>query len=344
MDSSSFRKQRSAAKWEKGAFALPNRLVQDKNLTDSAFRLLAWMVSCSDDWVIYQTDIMNRFDWGREKLKGAIDNLIEFKYLVKFPQRILENGKYGPCDYEFSDQGYTDDEIKEFKIKFPMYGDPTSGESTSADPTSKQVPISTNPNPNEVCKREDPPLEENKLSDDEKPERINGALTYRHMMHPPKGEPYEIEKEEIYRRANDEYAHLKWTNPEIAEAWESLINSKAPIISPWRYLEGTIEGIRMSLKKKQQAQYCKRNSITTNNIKDDFQCHQQKNTFQTDSTKKLESCKKNSVEKTTSALVSPHSFKPIQLTPKSLSGSRTQNTSSSGPETQAQEKPISKLA
>jgi len=343
VDSPAFRRHKSPAKWEKGSFTLPNRLVQNKNLTDSGFRLLAWMVSCSDEWTIYQTDIMARFEWGREKLKTAIDNLIDLKYLIKLSQRVLGGGRYGPCDYEFCPQGFTDEEIKEIQIISPMSGYPTSDDPTSDDPTSKQIPILTNPNLKDVCKREDPPLENSGIPEEEKqPSRLNGALVYRHVITPPKGEPIEILKEEIYRRSLGEYARNKWTNAEIADAWESLINSRAPIISPWRYLEKTIEGIRMALKKKQQAQYCKRNSVTTNSLKDNIQCQQAKDTSQIDSTKKSESSSENFAEKSTSGLLSPSSFKPIQLQGESRLGYHLRRTSSSGQESPEPEKHTSK--
>jgi len=312
-------------------------LIQDKSISPKAKGVLIYLLSLPRDWKVYHSQLQDGLNIGEDYLNSAMEELIEAGYADRSRERV--KGVFQPYRYKF----------REFKKCSPKPKTPTGDLSDS--PGRENRPGSSGPeNPavqikdsekkeTHVCKRLEPLLEENKLSDNaEKTTRQNGALTFNHTIHPPKGEPYEISKEEIYRRSIGEYANHKWTNAEIAEAWECLINSKAPIINAWRYLEKTIEGIRMNLKKKQQAQYCKRNSITTNNIKESVQCSQEINTLQTDSKARSENCKKNSAEKSTSALVSPSSFKPIQLQGASQIGYYLRNTSSSGQAPQAQEK------
>lgn len=314
MSSPSFRRQKCQVKWEKGCFALPNKLVQNKSLTDSAFRLLSWMVSCSDDWIIYQTDIMERFDWGREKLKAAIDNLVECKYLFKFPQRILEDGKYGPCDYEFTAQGFTDDEIKELEIKFTMYGNPTSTAPTSTDHTSKQLLIPTTPNPKVVC-REGPigPAFQNRKRDSEN-EGPNGTKVTTNL-------------EEVFQRANAE--RKEWDLLEIQGAWQILCDYKGMVRDGFAFIDGTIKNMR---NRQKGEQYSK--------TKDKSCKDQQKSKDSTSTNLRPHpgNCKSSSSESDTLASQWLPSWERLKL---SENGSPDSNTSSFGPEHQEPEKPTS---
>jgi len=307
---------------------ISRELIQDRSISPKAKGVLIYILSLPKDWQIFHSQLQHGLNIGEDYLNSAMEELITAGYADRTREKL--KGIFQPYRYK----------IREFKKCSPDRENrpgstgPENPAVQKTHPSSKEIEI--------VCKREDPPLENSGIQEEEKqPSRLNGALVYRHVITPPKGEPIEMLKEEIYRRSIGEYAKHQWTNAEIAEAWESLINSKAPIISPWRYLEKTIEGIRMALKKKQQAQYCKRNSIKTNNIEDNIQCQQAKDTSQIDSMKKSESSNENYAEKSTSGLLSPSSFKPIQLQGESRLGYHLRQTSSSGQESLEPEKPTS---
>jgi hypothetical protein len=252
MTSPIFRRQKSQAKWELGAFALPNRLVQDKNLTDSAFRLLAWMVSCSDDWIIYQTDIMRRFDWGREKLRSALDNLIEFRYLYKFPQSRQDDHRYGPCYYEFSPHGYTEEEIKEFQIKFPMYGYQTSGGQTSGSPTSNNLKT--------VC------IAEANLSDNaekkpepREPQKVR-SITKKNF----RGDDISIGWDELITHAT--ISKKDWRRTEMQDAWQILQDRQGYVNELMEFIAGTITNLRTkkrAVHANKEKPKCKNHPIVT---------------------------------------------------------------------------------
>jgi hypothetical protein len=238
MDSPAFRKHRSPAKWEKGSFALPNKLVQDLRLTDSAFRLLAWMVSCAPDWEIYQSDIMKRFKWGETKLRAAIDNLIECKYLIKLEQIRKEGGGWGRCDYEYCALGFSDDEIKEFQINSPYPGDRGTGDRGSGDQGTKQVLIETNPNLNTVCiadaslsdkiqKNTEPP----KMQEIRRIDKKTG-----------RGTDISLGWDDLITHAVNE--KKDWRLTEMQEAWTILHERQGFVNDMIEFIAGTITNLR----------------------------------------------------------------------------------------------------
>lgn len=239
MISPAFRKHRSPAKWQRGSFSLPNRLVQDLRLTDSAFRLLSWMVSCSGDWIIYQSDIMKRFDWGETKMRAAIDNLIECRYLFKLGQHRLPNGGWGPCDYEFEAQGFTDDEIKEFQINSPYPDDRGTGDASTGDQGTKQVlSIVTNPNPEVVC------IDESNETDKKEEKAKKPEMQQIRRIDKKNGRGIDISLgwDELVTHAVN--YKKDWKITEMQEAWKILHERNGFVNDMIEFIGGTITNLR----------------------------------------------------------------------------------------------------
>ena len=85
----------------KGFSILPNKLIRNgKILSDSAFRLLAYLLSNSETWIVYQGKMRSDLDWGRDKMQGYIKELEEKKYLRRTEVR-SKDGRFSHHDYEF---------------------------------------------------------------------------------------------------------------------------------------------------------------------------------------------------------------------------------------------------
>ncbi len=82
-------------KLEDGNFATISRdVLMDENLTDSAFRMLVWMLNNSNEWKLNVTYFKNVMGWSFNKLASAKKNLVKLGYLIVE----TEKGGYGKGD------------------------------------------------------------------------------------------------------------------------------------------------------------------------------------------------------------------------------------------------------
>ena len=123
---------------------VPNHVIRNPRISESAFRLLCYLKSNSDTWIVYQNQILKDLEWGEDKLSSAIKNLKECRYLIVHKTRNKE-GKY---DYEYE---YDWDEIieeNENSNNFTKGGFSTPGSSTPGKAPPIQIPINQNENTN----------------------------------------------------------------------------------------------------------------------------------------------------------------------------------------------------
>ena len=73
-----------------------------KELSDLSFRIICYLMSLPDDWVMYMSQLRNQFDVGKDKLQEAIRDLVKKGYIRRMKTR-AENGKFGAWHTEYSD-------------------------------------------------------------------------------------------------------------------------------------------------------------------------------------------------------------------------------------------------
>jgi predicted transcriptional regulator len=79
-------------KKESNFFSIQNKIVIDTKLNDEAFRLYCYLMSNSDDWTIYNGDLMKKLDWTEHKLEKAIKNLKQNGFLERTQKH--DKGRY----------------------------------------------------------------------------------------------------------------------------------------------------------------------------------------------------------------------------------------------------------
>ncbi len=70
-------------KKQKAYFSIQNKIVTDTKLNDEAFRLYCYLMSNSDDWTIFNRDIMKKLNWTSHKLNKALKNLKENGFITR---------------------------------------------------------------------------------------------------------------------------------------------------------------------------------------------------------------------------------------------------------------------
>lgn len=108
---------------------LSNVGLKDDRISAKATGLLAYMLSLPDDWVFYESELVNHFTDGKESIRTGLKELEDFGYLSRVQSR--EKGKFSSNDWTISDEPTT----------FPPYTDLPS----TVKPTSeKETLLSTN--------------------------------------------------------------------------------------------------------------------------------------------------------------------------------------------------------
>lgn len=77
-----------------------NDSIVNKELTDTGFRLLCYLLSNRSDFVIYESVTRKRLGWGEKKLNNAKANLVKTGH-AKI-QQVRKNGKFCPNDYQIA--------------------------------------------------------------------------------------------------------------------------------------------------------------------------------------------------------------------------------------------------
>ncbi|SCC12738.1 helix-turn-helix domain-containing protein [Weissella bombi] len=71
-----------------GKFAqIPNETLRDQNLTNSAYRLLMYMLSMSDDWIFRNSKIAKDFDKSERWVRKTLTELENAGYVKRKPIR-----------------------------------------------------------------------------------------------------------------------------------------------------------------------------------------------------------------------------------------------------------------
>ncbi len=73
-----------------------------KDMSDLSFRIICYLMSLPDDWVVYMSQLRGQFDVGKDKLQEAIRELVKKGYIRRRKTR-SEDGKFGTWDTECSD-------------------------------------------------------------------------------------------------------------------------------------------------------------------------------------------------------------------------------------------------
>ncbi len=119
---------------------VPNHLFFDPKITDPALRLLLALNAVPDSWVVHRTDIMKRLEWGKDKIKGAVDCLENLGYL-KVTQSKDESGRFLPNTYEYDvhpvylANSSLENELTPSHNEYePEAGDPSPEDPSAGDP------------------------------------------------------------------------------------------------------------------------------------------------------------------------------------------------------------------
>lgn len=73
-------------------FTMRNSIVVDLQLNDEGYRLYSFLMSCPDDWTMYNNDIINRFQKTEYWLKKALSSLKKAGYLERIQKH--KDGRY----------------------------------------------------------------------------------------------------------------------------------------------------------------------------------------------------------------------------------------------------------
>lgn len=109
--------------------SVPNDIIRS-NMNNSAFRLLVYLQSNTQEWDIYQSYIQKELGWGEDMMASAIKNLKDLKYL-KIEKTRNDKGNFD-YSYEFS---WIAIEEEENSNNFTIGGFPTPGSSTPGSTT-----------------------------------------------------------------------------------------------------------------------------------------------------------------------------------------------------------------
>lgn len=130
------------AKTEKNFTVLKNETLRDNRLSYKARGLLACMLSMSDNWVFYVSDLVNRSSKdGKASVNSGLKELSNCGYLVREQQR-TKDGKFSKTDWLLYD---TPQEI--FSIE-PLTDFPSSEKPLPEKPLTGNQPLRSNNNKN----------------------------------------------------------------------------------------------------------------------------------------------------------------------------------------------------
>ncbi len=242
----------------KGFSILPNNLIRNgKILSDSAFRLLAYLLSNSETWIVYQGKMREDLDWGRDKLQGYIKELEEKKYLKRTEVR-SKDGRFSHHDYEFFTEPFEENSNNFTATVFSGTGLSGTGK---PEPTNTNL---TNTNLNEVVCSAAPVgshlqenLEENlskeedlKAKKDLHSEIIQESLNLPSSLTKTTHSGNKISISFSEAVCNFIREKKDYTTKEINFAWRQLSKATKPISDCFSYLDGVIKHQR-TMKKNE---------------------------------------------------------------------------------------------
>ena len=90
-------------KYESNFTAIPNAIIDNRELSAEARWVLIYLLSKPKDWVVRVTDIRAAGNLGRDKVYSLMKELVEARYVEKIQGR-KEDGSYGDAEYLVVDQ------------------------------------------------------------------------------------------------------------------------------------------------------------------------------------------------------------------------------------------------
>lgn len=135
---------------------IPNNVIEDDSLSWKAKGLLAFLLSKSDDWEIYQEQLAKCSTDGRHATRTAIDELVDAGYIVR-SQRRDESGQFDDFEYivyeepvppeerttnaESTDMGFSDIGLSDMGSSDMGKGHTTNKDNTNTDSTKNEVDV-----------------------------------------------------------------------------------------------------------------------------------------------------------------------------------------------------------
>ena len=105
--------------------------LKDNRLSFKAKGLLSYMLSLPDDWVFYESEIVNHATDGKQSVRSGMKELEKFGYLVREQQR-SSSGKFAKIDWVVSDEPINvDATTSKPSTDFPTTDNPSSDKRSS---------------------------------------------------------------------------------------------------------------------------------------------------------------------------------------------------------------------
>ncbi|GEO64440.1 helix-turn-helix domain-containing protein [Companilactobacillus nantensis] len=114
-----------------------NTGLKDKRLSLKAKGLLAYMLSLPDDWVFYETELMDHSKDGRDAIRSALKELEKSGYLIRHQKR-EDSGKFGQKEWSVWDEPTTENPTTVNQISGNPTADNPTLQSTNEPITNKQ--------------------------------------------------------------------------------------------------------------------------------------------------------------------------------------------------------------
>ena len=128
------------AKRDSNFTMISNVGLKDNRLSFKAKGLLSYMLSLPDDWIFYESEIVNHATDGKQSVRTGMKELEKFGYLVK-EQKRNSKGKFAKIDWVVSDEPINGDTTTlQPSTAFPSTDNP----STDKRATDNRTLLSTN--------------------------------------------------------------------------------------------------------------------------------------------------------------------------------------------------------
>ena len=168
--------------------------LKDKRLSFKAKGLLAYMLSLPDDWVFYESEIVNHATDGKQSVRTGMKELEQYGYLVR-EQRRSSKGKFANVDWVLSDE--------------PLNGDATTFR-PSTDFPSTDKPSTDNPPTDNRTLLSTKELSTNKQSTDS-PAKAEPPIPYKKIIG------------HLNEMAGKNFSHIAKSNKDLIKArWNGL--------------------------------------------------------------------------------------------------------------------------
>lgn len=84
--------------------SIPNRIIQNPELSMRAKSVLVYIFSLPYDFVVYRSEIVHHFSDGKYAVYAAFDELIEKGYVIAIQMRDIDTGRFIGYNYVPYDQ------------------------------------------------------------------------------------------------------------------------------------------------------------------------------------------------------------------------------------------------